>query len=177
MLKFEIIGNLGADAVVKDDNGRKYVQFSVADSRRYKRADGTDVEVTNWVSCFMQRADAPVVPYLRKGVRVFVRGNGETRLFSSERDRQLKSGLSINVAEIEIVGGQSANFPSELYTEDGAVVKVCTSYFVGDNVELPASRRLFDRSGNPYLVKEQGFVSREDAPVPASTNSDSSANG
>jgi len=35
-LKLEIIGNLGADATVKDVNNSKAISFSVAHSEKYK---------------------------------------------------------------------------------------------------------------------------------------------
>lgn len=36
MLVLEAIGNLGADAIIKDLNGQKYIAFSVAHTESYK---------------------------------------------------------------------------------------------------------------------------------------------
>lgn len=38
MLVLEAIGNLGADAIIKDLNGQKYIAFSVAHTESYKGA-------------------------------------------------------------------------------------------------------------------------------------------
>ena len=49
MLQIEVIGNIGADAEIKEFGGKKYVSFNVAHSERRKDANGTTVESTTWV--------------------------------------------------------------------------------------------------------------------------------
>ena len=49
MLQIEVIGNIGADAEIKEFGGKKYVSFNVAHSERRKDASGTTVESTTWV--------------------------------------------------------------------------------------------------------------------------------
>lgn len=159
MFKVEIIGNIGGDAEVKNDNGRKYVQFSVADSRKYKKEDGTEVEVTNWVSCFLRNPDSAVVPFLKKGTRVFVRGNGELRLFSSAKDRMMKPGLSINVAEVELVGGAASDeVPRELALPTGQLVGITKLYWIDVTKMQEKPTVMYDRRGNPYTVDANGFI-------------------
>ena len=51
MLVLEAIGNLGADAIIKDLNGQKYIAFSVAHTESYKDSQGQRHERTTWVSC------------------------------------------------------------------------------------------------------------------------------
>ena len=41
MLQIEVIGNIGADAEIKEFGGKKYVSFNVAHSERRKDASGT----------------------------------------------------------------------------------------------------------------------------------------
>lgn len=163
MLRVEVIGNIGGDAIVKDDNGRKYAQFSVADSRRFKKSDGTESEVTNWVSCFMRNVDAAVMPYLKRGTRVYVRGNGELRLFSSAKDRRMKAGLSINVSEIELVGGSTDSVPRQLaFPSTGRIVPVAKYYWVnlqGATDQEKVNYCLYDQRGNPYPYNDLGFIS------------------
>lgn len=159
MMRFEIIGNIGGDAEVKSDNGRAYVQFSVADTRRYTKENGQQVEQTNWVSCFYRNAEAEVVKYLKKGTRVFVRGNGEARLFSSAKDRMMKAGLSINVQEIELVGGGSNDdVPRELALHTGQLIPVYKFYAINLNQLAEKPAVMYDRKGQPYNVDEHGFV-------------------
>lgn len=161
MLRTEIIGNIGGDAEVKSDNGRQYVQFSVADTRRFTLQDGTKQENTNWVTCFMRNPDAEVVKYLKRGTRVYVRGNAELRLFSSAKDRKMKAGLSINVSEVELVGGTSDEVPRELADPSGQLLPVYKAYYIDTrlyNEQNPIPATLYDRRGNPYALASNGIV-------------------
>lgn len=45
MLVLEAIGNLGADAIIKDLNGQKYIAFSVAHTEAIKIRRGNDTNV------------------------------------------------------------------------------------------------------------------------------------
>ena len=159
MFRVEVIGNIGGDAEVKNDNGRKYVQFSVADTRRFTKEDGTKQEVTNWISCFYRNADSEIVKYLTKGTRVFVRGNGELRLFSSQKDRMMKAGLSINVQEIELVGGGASDeVPRELALPSGEIIPVY-KFFAIDTRQMPIKpTELYDRRGVLYTVDANGLI-------------------
>ena len=55
MIKMTVIGNIGADAVQRETNGRKYTTFNVAVSSKYKNQDGTETERTTWISCARDR--------------------------------------------------------------------------------------------------------------------------
>jgi hypothetical protein len=68
MLVLEAIGNLGADAIIKDLNGQKYIAFSVAHTESYKDSQGQRHERTTWVSC-LKYGESPVINYLKKGTR------------------------------------------------------------------------------------------------------------
>lgn len=176
MFRIETIGNLGGDAEIKNDNGRQYVQFSVADTRRYKKEDGTEVETTNWISCFYRNVDSEVVKYLKKGTRVFVRGNGETRLFSSQKDRMMKAGVSINVSEIELVGGGSSDpVPTTLYLPTGQMIPVYKFFYIDNNQMAEKPTVLYDRKGQPYEVAPNGFITPPPQPAQQPT-SDEQAN-
>lgn len=65
MLVLEAIGNLGADAIIKDLNGQKYIAFSVAHTESYKDSQGQRHERTTWVSC-LKYGESPVINYLKK---------------------------------------------------------------------------------------------------------------
>ena len=156
MFKIEVSGNLGGDAQVKEEGGRKYVQFSVADTRKFTKEDGTAQEITNWVSCFMRNADSPVIPYLKKGVRVWVRGNGDLRLFSSAKDRMMKAGASVNVSEIELMGGSSDDVPRELALPTGQIMPVQKLYWI--NLGGMQVQEVYDKRGRQYQLDPNGFV-------------------
>lgn len=160
MFKIELIGNLGADVEVKNDNGRQYAQFSVADTRRFKKDDGTESEVTNWFSCFYRNVDSDVLKYLKKGTRVFVRGNGELRLFSSAKEHAMKAGASINVMEIELVGGGSTDaIPRQVALSTGAIVGVYKAYYIDANLTDHKECLVYNvRTGESYNCDCHGFV-------------------
>ena len=102
MLKVELIGNLGADVEVKESNGSKFATFRIADTSLYKTQSGEDKEVTNWIDCSYNNVESKVLPYLKAGVKVFVRGNASLRVYSSKKDRCMKAGLQVSVQEIEL---------------------------------------------------------------------------
>lgn len=119
MFKVEVIGNLGADAVVKSENGRDWVQFNVAHTDKWKSDDGTVHEQTQWVSCFINGRDTKALPYLVKGKQVFVRGDARLRTYSSEQQRGVVAGISINVREYELIGGKVEKKEEPKPGEDG----------------------------------------------------------
>lgn len=165
MLKVEMIGNIGADAEVKNSNGSKFVAFRVANTQKYKQQDGTEKEVTDWIDVTFNNPESAVVPYLKRGEKIFVRGNGKLRVYSSPKDRCMKAGLTIMAQEIELVGGIRDAVPRELVQpETGALVKVNKFY----QAEIDTSKMkkddkgfLFDRQGNPYALVKGGWVAPE----------------
>lgn len=165
MLKVEMIGNIGADAEVKDSNGSKFVAFRMANTQKYKTQDGTEKEVTDWIDVTFNNPESAVVPYLKRGEKIFVRGNGKLRVYSSPKDRCMKAGLTIMAQEIELVGGIRDAVPRELVQpETGALIKVNKFY----QAEIDTSKMkkddkgfLFDRLGNPYTLVKGGWVAPE----------------
>ena len=118
MLVLEVAGNLGADAIIKDLNGQKYIAFSVAHTESYKDAQGQRRERTTWVSC-LKYGESPVINYLRKGTRVIVRGDLSTKVY--EAGGNMQAGINCRVRELYLMGGNrpdqgEANQPSATTT-------------------------------------------------------------
>lgn len=166
MLKVELIGNLGADAEVKESNGSKFVVLRVAHTSKYTDQNGQAHEKTTWVDVTINDAETKVLPYLKAGVKVFIRGNADLRVYSSPKDRCMKAGLSVSAFEIELCGGSSDTVPRELIAlEDGNIFKVSKYY----QCDLDTSKwkkddtgTLIDKQGRQYTVVKGGWV----APVP-----------
>ena len=115
MLKAEIIGNLGADAVKNQGNDGTYISFRVAHSTTYtNRNSGEVTKNTTWVSCTMNGDGGNLLPYLKSGEKVYVRGNLSSRIFVGH-DGQRHAGLNISVTEIELVGSTAKFPPQEVY--------------------------------------------------------------
>lgn len=107
MFKIEIIGNLGADAERKTANGREFISFRLAHSEKFtNQSTGEVTESVVWVSCLMQGGRENLLPYLKKGQRVFIRGNAALRIYSSAKTHQMEAGINCTVWELEFCGSQ-----------------------------------------------------------------------
>lgn len=117
MLKAELIGHLGADAEVKQIDGVKFIACRVADSGTWKDSQGVKHELTRWIDVTLS-ATTPVFPYLKKGTQVFVRGNLDTRVYSSEKDRCMKCGLTIRAVEVQLLSANKKEEQNNTQTEN-----------------------------------------------------------
>lgn len=162
MFKVEIIGNLGADAELKESNGSKFVTMRIAHTTTWSKEDGTKQESTIWVDVTLNNAESKVIPYLKQGVRVFVRGNGSLRVYSSKKDRCMKAGLTVSTSEIELVGGQSEDVPRQLILPDSGQLVDVTKYYAA-NVDTSEWKKddvgyLVDTKGRQYSLAKGGWV-------------------
>ena len=150
-----MIGNLGANAEIKTADGREFVTFRIAHNDSFKGADGVRKETSMWVDCTMSCTTGrpAVLPYLTKGTTVCVVGNVSLRVYSSEKDRCMKAGLTIHVQKLELLGGSGDAIPRRLYTSDGVMVDV-NKYYHADTQEA----MLYDQRGNGYQVAEGGWI-------------------
>lgn len=110
MIKVEVIGNLGADAQLQEKNGNRFVSFRVANTDKWTdKATGQIIESTQWISCTLNGDGGALTPYLKKGSKVFIRGNAQFVIFSSAKTHQMEIGVNLFVREIELCGGQKEN--------------------------------------------------------------------
>lgn len=106
MIKMEIIGNLGADAQLQVYNGNKYVSFRIANTDVWTdKSTGEIKKSTQWVSCSMNGDGGNILPYLKKGTKIFVRGNAQIVVYSSPKTHQMEAGVNLFIREIELCGG------------------------------------------------------------------------
>ena len=130
MLQLTVIGNLGADAQVKEFNGRKAIVFNVAHTEKWTGSDGVVHDSTTWVSCIWNSEGGNLLQYLRRGATVFVQGRASTRVYSSPKERCMVAGLDLTVSHIELVGGRVDDVPAQLIDADGVVYKPHKCYFL-----------------------------------------------
>lgn len=110
MIKVEIIGNLGADAQLQEKSGNRFVAFRVANTDKWvDKSTGQVIESTQWISCTLNGDGGALLPYLKRGTKVFVRGNAQFVIFSSAKTRQMEVGVNLFVREIELCGGAKEN--------------------------------------------------------------------
>lgn len=107
MIKMTVIGNIGADAVQRETNGRKYTTFNVAVSTKYKNQDGTETERTTWISC-ARDGQSPVDQWLKRGRQVYVEGTPSVSMFTDNQGHP-NCNLKLAVHRIELLGGRDEN--------------------------------------------------------------------
>lgn len=158
MLQATVIGNLGATAEVKSVDGRKFITFRVADTRSWTDAQGQRNSQTIWIDCTMNygESEPAILKYLVSGQTVYIQGSVSLRVYSSQKDRCMKAGMTIHVREIELIGGSPDAIPKVLYTQDGVQVDVTKWYYAGGL----RSQYLMSRSGGMFTVDAAGWVSK-----------------
>lgn len=163
MFKVEAIGNIGADAEVRDSNGNKFISFRIAHSEKYQKGDGTEVDRTQWIDVVMSNAESKILPYLKQGVKVFVRGHASLRVYSSPKERKMLAGIQINALEVELCGGISDDVPRELINpETSEVLRTNRLYWSPDcpkNKKSDWKQELIDRKGRRFAMDFHGFIS------------------
>lgn len=106
MIKMEIIGNLGADAQLQVNNGNKFVSFRIANTDTWTdKRTGEIIKTTQWISCSLNGDGGNLLQYLKKGTKIFVRGNAQIVIYSSPKTHQMEAGVNLFVREIELCGG------------------------------------------------------------------------
>lgn len=106
MIKLQVIGNLGKDALVNNVNGKNVINFTVAHTERYKDAQGNQKDRTTWVDCAYWTDRTAVAPYLKKGTQVFVEGQPDVRTYTTQDGRQGAS-LTLRVASVQLLGSKT----------------------------------------------------------------------
>lgn len=102
MLQTILIGNLGADAVLKEINGKKFISFRVAHSERKQ-------DKVTWVSVLRYAENnQAILPYLTKGTQVFVSGEISARAYQNHAG-EIVPDLSIMAEKIQLLGGRNGN--------------------------------------------------------------------
>ena len=175
MLKVELIGNLGADAEVKVSDSYKFVSMRVAHSDRWTDESGEKHETTQWVDVNLSNTESKIIPYLKKGTTVFVRGRLATRVYSSPKDRCMKAGVTIHATEIELLGSSSDAVPRELIDPVPALIYPVSKHFWVERDTSKMKRDeiylLVDKAGRKFNMNKGGFVVPEQTVEDEQTNS------
>ena len=90
--KVILVGNLGRDPEIRSfQNGGRVANLSVATSENWKdRATGERKEKTEWhrVAIFNDRLVEVVEKYLKKGAKVYIEGQLETRKWADQQGQE-----------------------------------------------------------------------------------------
>lgn len=104
MVSIEIIGNLGADIEKVQANGCEFYSFNVCDNRKVNGQ-----EVSMWYGCNLNKVSGKLLPYLKRGQGVFVRGIPRYRVFDSAKYHCKMVAVDVLVNEIQLVGAAPSN--------------------------------------------------------------------
>lgn len=99
MVSIEIIGNLGVDIQKVAANGTEFYSFNVCDNRKVNGQ-----EVSMWYGCNLNKVSDKLMPYLKKGQGVFVRGIPRYRIYDSAIHHCKMVAVDVLVNEIQLVG-------------------------------------------------------------------------
>jgi single-strand DNA-binding protein len=121
MIKLQVIGNLGKDALVNNVNGKSVINFSVAHTEKYKDSTGMQRERTTWVECAYWTDRTAVAPYLKKGTQVFVEGAPEVRNYTTA-DGRSGSALTMRINQVQLLGGRAGGDVPSSPAEEGSMV-------------------------------------------------------
>ena len=141
--KVILIGNLGRDPEVRTfQNGGKVCNFSIATSETWKdRNSGERQERTNWhnIAIFNENLAQIAEQYLRKGSKVYVEGQLETRKWQDQagNDRYTTEVVLRNFrGELTLLDGRSennnSNFSETASIDDESSDKVLTNDIDGE---------------------------------------------
>lgn len=104
MIKLQVIGNLGADCITKEINGKNVINFNVAHSEKFKDSMGNLKERTTWVNCAYWTDKTVVAQYLKKGKTVYVEGAPEAEAYTN-KEGQPAATLRLRVFNLQLLGG------------------------------------------------------------------------
>lgn len=100
MILATITGHLGKDAVVRENNGRKYISFTMCST--VKRGQ---TERSTWVSVFYRYSEN-LVEHLTRGKHVLISGECDVNLYNGKNGAQVD--MSVNANTLLLLGGQNA---------------------------------------------------------------------
>lgn len=111
MIKLQVIGHLGKDAVSNDANGKKVINFNVAHTEKWKDAQGNQKDKTIWVECAYWTERTGLLPYLTKGTQVYVEGNPEVATYA-KNDGTTGVSLRVRVGVVQLLGTPNGQQPA-----------------------------------------------------------------
>lgn len=105
--KVFLVGNLGKDPELRNmPNGQAVANFSIATSRKFKGADGTRQEKTEWHNIVVYGKSAEIAgQYLTKGKMVCVEGRIEQRTWDDKTSGEKRYKTEIVCEDFTMLGG------------------------------------------------------------------------
>lgn len=112
MISTQAIGRLGKDAEVKEVNGKKVLEFSIAVDQGFG-----DKKTTLWLNCTKWGENTAVGQYLVKGTQVHVSGEPSLNTYTNKYGKDVTT-LRLRCMEITLIGGKQVDDPETKATSD-----------------------------------------------------------
>jgi single-strand DNA-binding protein len=102
MIKLQVIGNLGKDAVQNTVKDHKVINFTLAHTEKYRSGDEPKTKTT-WLDCAYWTDKDGLMPYLKKGQQVYVEGTPDVREWTNSEGKS-GSSLTVRVSIVQLLG-------------------------------------------------------------------------
>lgn len=105
-----LIGNIGKDPEIKTlQNGRKFVSFSLATSKRYRDNNGEQKEETQWHNIVIWGKTAETFENIGivKGTQLYIEGEITNRSWTDQTTGQKRYTTEINVSSFQILSSRN----------------------------------------------------------------------
>ena len=141
-----LIGNIGKDPEIKTlQNGRKFVSFSLATSKRYRDQNGEQKEQTQWhtVKVLGRSADTLQQLGVKKGTQMLVEGELTYSTWTDQTTGQKRYTTEINVSSFQILSSRNTQGTSGNGASNGGAygasqqTRPQPAYNASDEDELP----------------------------------------
>ena len=105
MINLEVIGRIGQDAKVQTlQDGRFIITFSVCDNvKNVDKNTGEIKEFPQWFSVSYFTKSDKVMPYLKKGVQVYVSGDFRIDEYLSQQTNTVRYSPQITASRVQIL--------------------------------------------------------------------------
>ena len=108
--KVMLIGNIGKDPKINTlQNGRKFVSFSIATSKRYRDNNGEQKEETQWHNIVIWGKTAETFENLGicKGTHLYIEGELTNRSWTDQTTGQKRYTTEINASSFQILSSRN----------------------------------------------------------------------
>lgn len=106
MIKLEVIGHLGNDAIVNTVNNKTVINFSLCHSESYLDTQGQKRDKSVWISCAYWSEKTNIANYLKKGTQIYVVGTPDVKLYTDKQNNTLPQ-LTLRVREIQLLSSKN----------------------------------------------------------------------
>lgn len=141
-----LIGNIGKDPEIKTlQNGRKFVSFSLATSKRYRDNNGEQKEETQWHNIVIWGKTAETFENIGivKGTQLYIEGEITNRSWTDQTTGQKRNTTEINVSSFQILSSRNTQGTSGNGASNGGAyganqqTRPQPAYNSSDDFDLP----------------------------------------